>query len=812
MKNKILFTLIFFSINFLLVGFSKAQDQFSFNVSELEILENGNKIIGSKRGEISTSDGIIIEADNFVYKKIENILNANGNVTVKDTINDYYIYSNNITYEKNNERISSIGKTKSEIGSRFILNSIDLIFLRDEKILSSENNTSIVDNNERTYIDLKKFSFSIDSKLLKGEKVLVNLDYNLPQNDKLFFESGIFDFKKRSFLAKDIQINLKKDIFNNLENDPRLKGVSAQSENNITKVKKGVFTSCNDESDCPPWVVTASEITHDKNKKQLIYNGAVIKVYNIPVLYFPKFFHPDPTVKRQSGLLKPNLNNSNVLGSSFNLPYYHVISQNKDFTFRPTIFDSDIKMFQNEFRVKNKNSSAIVDFAYVDGYQSSISNKKNSLTHLFAKFDADLVWENFTQSDLIVSIKKVSNDTYLKIFDGNIFKNKTTPQDYDVLNSEAKLIINNDDFNFITGLQSFEDLNLISSDRFQFILPYYNFDKQLFNNFENGLINFSSSGSNDLKNTNNLRTKIINDLNFQSLDIITSRGFKNEYNFYLKNLNTIGKNDSLYKSSPQMELMSIVELNTSLPMINQTDSYINYFTPKASIRFNPGDMKDYSSSDRSIDVNSIFDINRLAIDDSFEEGKSLTLGLEYKKTELNDINKFFEAKIATVYRDKNEKFIPPSSGIGGKETNIFGSISNNLSDSLNITYDFIMDNNFNTLKYNSLNTSINYKDFYTSFNFIEEDGAIGDTNTVENKTSFKFNDENYLTFNTRRNRKIDLTEYYNLIYEYKNDCLIAGIKYNKSYYEDRDLKPSENLLFSITLTPLTSFEQKIDQQ
>ena len=110
-----------------------------------------------------------------------------------------------------------------------------------------------------------------------------------------------------------------------------------------------------------------------------------------------------------------------------------------------------------------------------------------------------------------------------------------------------------------------------------------------------------------------------------------------------------------------------------------------------------------------------------------------------------------------------------------------------------------------------MNTSIDYKNLKTSFNFIEENGVIGDTNTIENKTSVKLNDENYLIFNTRRNRKINLTEYYNLIYEYKNDCLIAGIKYNKSYYEDRDLKPSENLLFSITLTPLTSFEQKIDQ-
>ena len=34
-------------------------------------------------------------------------------------------------------------------------------------------------------------------------------------------------------------------------------------------------------------------------------------------------------------------------------------------------------------------------------------------------------------------------------------------------------------------------------------------------------------------------------------------------------------------------------------------------------------------------------------------------------------------------------------------------------------------------------------------------------------------------------RKTDnLTEYYNLVYEYKNDCLTAGVKYNKEYYED----------------------------
>ena len=86
MKDKIIFLIIFFSINLFLIGLSKAQDQFSFNVSEIEVLENGNKIIGSNRGEISTNDGIIIEADNFIYKKIENLINATGNVVIKDSI------------------------------------------------------------------------------------------------------------------------------------------------------------------------------------------------------------------------------------------------------------------------------------------------------------------------------------------------------------------------------------------------------------------------------------------------------------------------------------------------------------------------------------------------------------------------------------------------------------------------------------------------------------------------------------------------------------------------------------------------------
>ena len=97
----------------------------------------------------------------------------------------------------------------------------------------------------------------------------------------------------------------------------------------------------------------------------------------------------------------------------------------------------------------------------------------------------------------------------------------------------------------------------------------------------------------------------------------------------------------------------------------------------------------------------------------------------------------------------------------------------------------------------------------TSFDFIEENGTTGNTNILENITTYNINDNNFLSFKTRRNRKINLTEYYDLVYEYKNDCLKAGIKYKNILSRSRS-KAGEDLMFTITLYPLTTFEQKVD--
>ena len=869
MKNNLLnFIILIFTI----FSFFNAHslEEFSFDVSEIEIIDGGNKFVGSKRGTIKTNKGLEINADRFEYEKDLNILNASGNVqifdntnnlTIKtkkiiyhkndeiiltegdssffssddnfiinaknfeynqllnsltaydnvvidDKIENYKIITEKIIYLKNEEKIFTEGNTKALIKSKYELKSKNIIFFKNTLEIYSNDSTIISDYNNNLY-KLSKFYYSINNEQLKGEKIIVTTNYNLPKSNSFYFSSAIINLQNQDFIAKDPEIKIYKDIFDNSENDPRVKGISSIKKGSITTIKKGIFTSCKETDDCPPWSIEANEIKHDKDKKQLIYENALLKIYDFPVIYFPKFFHPDPTVERQSGLLKPKINNSKILGNSVTLPYFKVISEDQDFTFTPTLFDKDIFMTHNEYRKVNKNSEFIADFGIVKGYKSNSSHKKKNITHLFANYNLDLDLDKFNSSNLDVSVERVSNDTYLKVYNSHITNSTVRPENFNILNNHVKLFLNTESYNFESGIETYENLQAIDTDRYQYVFPYYNFDKILNDNFLNGIVQFNSTGTNSLNNTNNLKSNIINDISYNSQNLITNNGFKNNFNVYLKNLNSVGKNVSSYKNSPQIELIGLIENNISYPLIKEDKISRNLFTPQASFRINPSDMKNYTDAEKKIDIGNIFSVNRLGLNDTLESGKSLTLGLNYSKEKknLNDINKYFELKLATVFREKEQNNIPKRTTINRKTSNLFGSIKNNFNDNFSIGYDFALDNDYNKFEYNNFNATFSVNNFVTKFNFIEESGEIGGSNILENNLSYKLNENNFLTFDTRRNRKLNLTEYYNLVYEYKNDCLTAGVKYKKSYYEDRDLKPTEDLLFTITLYPLSSFEQ-----
>ena len=318
-----------------------------------------------------------------------------------------------------------------------------------------------------------------------------------------------------------------------------------------------------------------------------------------------------------------------------------------------------------------------------------------------------------------------------------------------------------------------------------------------------GRLNYKISGSSQKKNTNVSESKLINDLNYESDFFFSKYGTISNYELEFKNSLKKGKNSSLYKNNTQSENFSTLYLNSSIPLKKSYKNYNGNLSPKINARYSPNKSENLSDLDRKINITNVFSKNRLGLNDSIEGGQSLTVGFDYDlKTREN--NDFLGFGLGQIFRDTNDTRLPIKSKMQNKSSDIVGNFNFQTNDNFKINYDFSLDNNLETVNYTKIETQLRINNFLTSFDFLEENDDIGSDSYLLSDVKYNFDKNNSVSYNTRRNRKTDLTEYYNLIYEYKNDCLIAGIEYNKEYYQDRDLKPTEQIFFSLTFTPFTS--------
>ena len=608
-------------------------------------------------------------------------------------------------------------------------------------------------------------------------------------NNKYFFENAIIDFKNNEVIGDNVKVDFFKDSFDNKENDPRLRGNYFYSDNNYSLIKKGVFTTCKKRGDkCPPWQFKAQEIKHDKSKRTIYYKNAWLEIYDKPVIYFPKFFHPDPTVKRQTGFLMPRFESSSSLGDSLSTPYFKVISESKDFTFTPKIYGESEGLFQNEYRQENKNLSHISDI-------SIKKTRKNSKSHFFSNTLAGLNLSYFENSELEINIETTSNNNYLK---SHKIKSEITNNN-SLLNSFLILKGNNKNLYLEAKIESYEDLTKeSSSDRYQYLLPSFEISK----NFKNNL-SLVSNGYQKNYNTNVFEKVLINDLKYSSVPKINSKGFVNKFNVLFKNVTTESDNSTEYSNQFRSQNFNSFFYDISYPMKKAGINYDSFLSGKAALMYSPNKNKNIKNLDRKIDFKNIFTQNRLGLNDSLEGGQSLTLGGEYSLTDKQN-NNILTAGLASVLRDKNENKLPTSSTINNKTSDIVGSFNLKPNKNINFDYNFSIDNDLSSTNYNFIKTEITINKFVTTFEFLQEDDEVGSENHYSNEMKLILNKSNTLKYRTRRNKKTDLTEYYNLIYEYKNDCLTAAIQYNKDYYSDKDLKPNEEIFFSISILPFSS--------
>ena len=790
MKKKFKLLILFLYI-FLASQINLFSDEFYFEGEEIEILEEGNRLISEKGVKITTNDGLIIESNKFDYDKIKSELVLSDNVVITDKKKNITIKTNQIKYFKEKEILISDEYTEVDLNKEYSLKSEKINFDRNKGILSSNHNTSIIDK-YKNKLSSNEFKFFINNQLIKAKNVLIEDK----QGNKTKTENFIGNLNSEEYYGKDVKIDFAKNLFGNTKNDPRLHGNTISSTKKESKISKGVFTTCKKNDNCPPWQLSAKEIIHDKDKKIINYKNAWLEVYEKPVFYFPKFFHPDPSVKRQSGFLMPNLSDSGNTGTSLLTPYFKVLAINKDLTFKPRIFTNKNLLLQNEYRQVEKNLDHIMDIGL---FTSELNdNDEGSKSHFFSNTKINLNNNLFYNTNFEINLEQVSHETYLKKYKppSELIKNENVMYNFFEFNGY------NDDTSLTIKLESYEDLTKEKNDRYEYVYPNIDFAKEFSSNNIPGSFTLSSNLYQKQFDTNKYTQSLVTDLMYNSDTKFDDAGTVRDFQILFKNPNIKNKTGSGNKGETDTKLLSKLMYSLSYPLKKEGLIYDKFINPTLSLRFSPNNTKNISKEDRIMNINNINSFNRVSIGDGIEGGQSLTAGIEYKlKDKIGDDK--LAVNLAQVYRDKANPDLPLNSSLNNKYSDIIGTVKFNLFDNLSFDYDFIADNDLNKINYNLLDASLTVNNFVTSFQYLEERGDIGTKSYIKNQTKFSFDENNSINFSTRENRELDMTEFYNLVYQYENDCLKAAIEYNKNFYNDDDIKPEEELLFTLTILPFS---------
>ena len=763
-------------------------DSFNFETKNLEIFKEKNQIITGKGKAFSSNNDLEINADKFEYLRDLDLLKTDGNGKAIIQSKKLIIKFDKALFDQKNSTIKANGNVKiHQTDKNFFIESEKIFYDQLNNLISSNTKTILKDNFKNTYI-VDSFMFEIDKNILK----VINLESKDKDNNILKTEIAYINTLSGKLFGKDVNIDFDTSFGSgfNKDNEPRLKAVSINRNENITELTKGVFTTCKKQDDCPPWEMTAKKIHHNKTKKTINYENAFLKIYDIPVMYFPKFFHPDPTVKRQSGFLIPTIKNSSGSDGFLNTPYFFAIAENKDATFSPRFYPDDKVLFQTEYRQANLNSNHIADFSYFT------EKGKNSKNHIFYEYDNEFNSENFENNQINFKIQQTFNDTYLK----SDKLESVIVNDSDILENSLGLDLYSDDLSISLSANIYEDLNKNNNDRYEYELPRVDLVKSINNKTNlNGNFIFESQSLVRSYNTNVNEKTNTNDLKFKSFPKITSNGFYNNYEFLIKNSNMNNEN-STYKNNENIYLSSIFQYNSSLPLIKEGEIYQKILKPKISLKLAPQHTKDDRNAEDKIDLSNIYSINRLS-NKTTEGGFSVTYGGDYSIFDNKKSNEIFNFKLASNLRLEENDDLSNSNQMGEKTSNLFSEIVFSPNEYLTTKYNNSLESNLKDTSYENLITEFKINNFVTKFDYLNENNTSLKNSYLTNESTYSVDQSNSLSFSTRKNKKTDLTEYYNLMYQYKNDCLAAAIEYNKDYYSDRELKPTESIFFKLTIIP-----------
>ncbi len=199
-------------------------------------------------------------------------------------------------------------------------------------------------------------------------------------------------------LTSDLRDGALRNLRLLIADQSRFAAVTARrADGSKTVMRKATYSPCEpcreDPTKAPMWQIRAQRITHDQEKKEVVYDNAWLEIAGVPVAYTPYLSHPDGTEQRKSGFLMPDVSTSSKNGTMVATPYYWAINPTSDLTVTPVIISNDYPMMIGEYRERTRSGEISLDGSYLrtkrdgEGFPQNRGHVRG-----MGRFDIDDTW------------------------------------------------------------------------------------------------------------------------------------------------------------------------------------------------------------------------------------------------------------------------------------------------------------------------------------------------------------------------------------------------------------------------------------
>lgn len=657
-------------------------------------------------------------------------------------------------------------------------------------------------------------------EVTQGQTILLadNVSYDQAHNTvkarghvSLLEPSGNVVFADELALKDDLKAGVIHQFKARLSDNSLLVAATARRINETRlELFKAAYTPCKcgppDGPEVPQWQIKADHILVDREENKVYYDDAYMAAFGVPVFYTPYLSHPTPDAGNESGLLTPEYRHSSNLGSILKVPVYLALSPDKDVTLTPMYTSDEGLVMIGEFREKFDSGHMVWDGSITQPQRRDALGNLTSDTEIRGHIDGVGKFALADDYDWGFNIHRTTDDTYLRRYgfsNASMLTSRIYTEGFNFIGDNDRTYGNIEGLSF-QGLAEEDE-----GKRTPVVVPRINFTAQSDPMIWNSRFTFDG----------NIQS-LYRDVGADSQRIATIAGWKLPY---------ITDGGQIIQLSTELR-SDLYEVNDVLLPNNQTfDGTTGRLVPQASMLWrypfirqgevtnliiepiveftlspsggNPDEIPNEDSLVPEFTDGNLFSTDRFAGLDRIETGPRVAYGLRGQAQIFTD--KYIDWLIGQNYRFNDDSRFPFSNDLDSHFSDYVGKVGIAYQP-FALAYRFRLDRDTFTARRNEIDSSINYYPIALAVSYVQlkNDPILANKQNIGANLSINLSKD--WTWNTYGSEDLELHQPTSTStgLTYKNECTEIITLLGREYTRDRDLEPSTNFLFRISLKNL----------